>query len=140
MGTACLIKYHLTSRRKMGPIRRYFIAGVIPFFCVFSATLIQYKIIFALGGMVNHTLVRNLSEETPLSNLSSSQDFPGTCISKTSANKLYHIGPFAWSPAVESGIISTSLIGTQTGRVGALIFCKLYSGTERLAIKPLVSI
>jgi len=67
--------------------------------------------------MVNHTLVRNLSEETPLSNLSSSQDFPGTCISKTSANKLYHIGPFAWSPAVESGIISTSLIGTQTGLV-----------------------
>jgi len=101
----------------MGPFRRYFIAGVIPFFSVFSATLIQYKIIFALGGMVNHTLVRNLSEEAVLNNLNTSIDFPGTCISKTSTDKLNHIGPFAWSPAVESGIISTSLIGTLTGMV-----------------------
>ena len=32
---------------------RFFVAGVIPFFCIFSQTLLQYNAMFALGGMVS---------------------------------------------------------------------------------------
>ena len=37
--------------------RRLLIAGFIPFMCVFSITLIQTNIIFALDGMINHTAI-----------------------------------------------------------------------------------
>ena len=33
--------------------RRFLVAGLIPFFCIFSQTLLQYNAMFALGGMVS---------------------------------------------------------------------------------------
>ena len=33
-------------------ITRFLVAGVIPFLCIFSQTLLQYNAMFALGGMV----------------------------------------------------------------------------------------
>ena len=33
--------------------RRFLVAGVIPFLCIFSQTLLQYNAMFALGGMVS---------------------------------------------------------------------------------------
>lgn len=33
-------------------ITRFLVAGVIPFLCIFSQTLLQYNFMFALGGMV----------------------------------------------------------------------------------------
>ena len=92
--------------------------------CVFSSTLIQYKIIFALGGMVNHTLALNMSvaEKESRTRISSRNisDFKGTCISSDADIELYDNGPFAWSPAVEGGIVSTSLIGTLVGMILSL--------------------
>ena len=108
----------------MKTIRRFFVAGVIPMLCVFSSTLIQYKIIFALGGMVNHTLALNMSvaEKESRTRISSKNisDFKGTCISSDADIELYDSGPFAWSPAVEGGIVSTSLIGTLVGMILSL--------------------
>ena len=37
--------------------RRWFLAGLISFVCVFSQTLIQTNALFALDGMINHTAV-----------------------------------------------------------------------------------
>ena len=34
-------------------LARFFVAGGIPFFCIFSQTLLQYNAMFALGGMVS---------------------------------------------------------------------------------------
>ena len=85
----------------MKTIRSFFIAGVIPMLCNFSSTLIQFKIIFALGGMVNNTLVLNLSvvEKESRTRISSKNisDFKGTCISSDADIELYDNGPFAWS-------------------------------------------
>lgn len=36
--------------------RRFLVAGVIPFLCIFSQTLLQYNAMFALGGMVGWPL------------------------------------------------------------------------------------
>ena len=73
--------------------------------CVFSSTLIQYKIIFALGGMVNHTLALNMSvaEKESRTRISSKNisDFKGTCISSDADIELYDNGPSAWSLVLE---------------------------------------
>ena len=37
--------------------RRLCVAGFIPFLCVFSITLIQTNVVFALDGMINHTAI-----------------------------------------------------------------------------------
>ena len=82
----------------MKTIRSFFIAGVIPMLCNFSSTLIQFKIIFALGGMVNNTLVLNLSvvEKESRTRISSKNisDFKGSCISSDADIELYCINKF----------------------------------------------
>ena len=98
----------------MKPIRRFIIAGVVPFLVIFSATLLQYKVIFALGGMVNHTLVDKTTK-----NATDVKDIAGTCIAKNN-QKLYNNGPFAWTPAMEGMIVSTNLVGSMAGMVLAL--------------------
>ena len=101
------------------PRLRFFVAGLIPFLCIFNATILQYKIIFALGGMVNHTLIENADI---MKNTTSSTDFPGTCISKDvkRRDKLFDDGPFDWSPAIESLVVSAGLFGCMTGMAVSL--------------------
>ena len=36
--------------------RRFLVAGVIPFLCIFCQTLLQNNVIFAMGGMVRTIL------------------------------------------------------------------------------------
>ena len=101
------------------PRLRFFVAGLIPFLCIFNATILQYKIIFALGGMVNHTLIDNPEN---LKNTTLNVDFPGTCISKDRASQegLFDDGPFDWSPAIESVVVSSGLFGCMAGMAVAL--------------------
>ena len=40
--------------------RRFLVAGLIPFFCIFSQTLLQYNAVFALGGMVSILICFNI--------------------------------------------------------------------------------
>jgi len=84
-----------------------------------NATILQYKIIFALGGMVNHTLIDNPEN---LKNTTLNADFPGTCISKDRASQedLFDDGPFDWSPAIESVVVSSGLFGCMAGMAVAL--------------------
>ena len=93
--------------------RRFLVAGAIPFLCVFSQTLLQYNIIFALGGMVNHTLAD--WEEWQLvkpRNLT----FPGTCIEEKGLLEgnvtVYKDGPFPWDAEVE-GLINAIISVTK---------------------------
>ena len=103
--------------------RRFLIAGIIPFLCVFSQTLLQYNIIFALGGMVNHTLAdweewQVIEEEQVHGDL----NFPGTCIKVGDEGlmggkvDIYDDGPFPWDAEIEgliNAIISAgSMVGT----------------------------
>jgi len=99
----------------LGLQRRFVIAGTIPFLCVFSQTLLQYNIIFALGGMVNHTLAD--WEEWPLvekERISGNLTFPGTCIKMKFGEdgmlggevvNVYKDGPFPWD-AEDEGLIN----------------------------------
>jgi hypothetical protein len=41
----------------MGVRRRFLLACVVPFACVFGATLLRSNALFALDGMINHTAV-----------------------------------------------------------------------------------
>ena len=101
------------------PRLRFFVAGLIPFLCIFNATILQYKIIFALGGMVNHMLIDNPEN---VKNTTLNVDFPRTCISKDRASKedLFDDGPFDWSPAIESVVVSSGLFGCMAGMAVAL--------------------
>ena len=101
------------------PRLRFLVAGLIPFLCIFNATILQYKIIFALGGMVNHTMIENAGN---LKNTTFDVDFPGTCIAKDreSRGNLFDDGPFDWSPAIESVVVSAGLFGCMAGMAAAL--------------------
>ena len=101
------------------PRLRFLVAGLIPFMCIFNATILQYKIIFALGGMVNHTMIENAGNTV---NTTFNVDFPGTCISKDRASRgnLFDDGPFDWSPTIESVVVSAGLFGCMSGMAVAL--------------------
>ena len=98
--------------------RRFLVAGVIPFMCIFSQTLLQYNIIFALGGMVNHTLAD--WEEWPLVHPKNITEVPGTCIDEEALLQGHIViikdGPFPWDAKIEgliNGIISVGMmVGT----------------------------
>ena len=99
---------------------RFVVAGVIPFFCIFTATILQYKIIFALGGMVNHTLADG-EIKSDNGSYASTEDGK-TCVLKTKVanQKLYDDGPFKWNPGVEGMVVSAGLFGCMAGMVVAL--------------------
>ena len=106
------------------PRLRFLVAGLIPFLCIFNATILQYKIIFALGGMVNHTMIENAGNTV---NTTFNVDFPGTCISKDRASRgnLFDDGPFDWSPTIESVVVSAGLFGCMSGMAVALFIYEI---------------
>ena len=113
------IKFQFTEM--FGLNRRFLVAGAIPFLCVFSQTLLQYNIIFALGGMVNHTLA-DLEEWKLVKprNLT----FPGTCIAEKGLLEgnisVYKDGPFPWDAEVEGLINATISAGMMVGTLMTL--------------------
>ena len=115
--------------------RRFLVAGAIPFLCVFSQTLLQYNIIFALGGMVNHTLAD--WEEWKLvkpRNLT----FPGTCIQEKGLLEgnvtVYKDGPFPWDAEVEGLINAIISAGMMVGTLMTLFVYDYINGRLVFAI------
>jgi len=121
--------------------RRFLIAGTIPFLCVFSQTLLQYNIIFALGGMVNHTLAE--WEEWPWVDqveVHGDTNFPGTCIKMGEDGltggkvEVYKDGPFPWDAEIEGLINAIISAGMMVGTLMTLFVYDYIDGNLVFAV------
>ena len=71
--------------------RRFLLACVVPFACVFGTTLLRSNAMFALDGMINHTAVdvfnNNYNKQAAVAANTTSSD---TCIAVSMVRILIH--------------------------------------------------
>ena len=100
---------------------RFIFAGAIPFLCIFCQTLLQYNAMFALGGMVNHTLAdwETMEEWTESMRMILEGKKPNadTCTDRklNMGHDDIEDGPFPWDSAIEGFINSIINVGSVIG-------------------------